>query len=84
MVKGPPAVWETWIRSLGWEDPLKKGTYSCLKNSTDRGAGQATVHESGMTEGLTLTWAWRSRWTEEGSLPQVTVDFEEPVDTWGR
>ena len=23
-VKNPPAVWETWIRSLGWENPLKK------------------------------------------------------------
>ena len=19
-----PAVWETWVRSLGWEDPLEK------------------------------------------------------------
>ena len=25
MVKNPPAVWETWVRSLGWEDPLEKG-----------------------------------------------------------
>ena len=25
-VKNPPAVWETWIRSLGWEFPLEKGT----------------------------------------------------------
>ena len=23
--KNPPAVWETWVRSLGWEDPLEKG-----------------------------------------------------------
>ena len=23
--KNPPAVWETWIQSLGWEDPLEKG-----------------------------------------------------------
>ena len=23
MVKNPPAIWETWVRSLGWEDPLK-------------------------------------------------------------
>ena len=26
MVKDPPAMWETWVRSLGWEDPLEKGT----------------------------------------------------------
>ena len=25
MVKSPPAVWETWIRPLGWEDPLEEG-----------------------------------------------------------
>ena len=25
MVKNPPAMQETWIRSLGWEDPLEKG-----------------------------------------------------------
>ena len=24
MVKNPPTVQETWIRSLGWEDPLEK------------------------------------------------------------
>ena len=24
-VKNPPAMWETWIRSLGWEDPLEEG-----------------------------------------------------------
>ena len=24
-VKNPPAMWETWVWSLGWEDPLKKG-----------------------------------------------------------
>ena len=25
LVKNPPAVRETWVRSLGWEDPLEKG-----------------------------------------------------------
>ena len=25
MVKNLPAVQETWVRSLGWEDPLEKG-----------------------------------------------------------
>ena len=25
MVKNPPAMWEIWVRSLGWEDPLGKG-----------------------------------------------------------
>ena len=25
LVKNPPAVWDTWVRPLGWEDPLEKG-----------------------------------------------------------
>ena len=25
LVKNPPAMRETWVRSLGWENPLKKG-----------------------------------------------------------
>ena len=25
LVKNPLAMWETWVRPLGWEDPLEKG-----------------------------------------------------------
>ena len=25
LVKNLPAMWETWVGSLGWEDPLEKG-----------------------------------------------------------
>jgi len=25
LVKNPPAMRETWVRSLGWEKPLEKG-----------------------------------------------------------
>ena len=43
LVKNPPAMWETWIRSLGWEDPLEKGkaTHSSIlawRIPMDRGA----------------------------------------------
>ena len=32
LAKNPPAVQETWVRSLGWEDPQEKGkaTYSSI------------------------------------------------------
>ena len=32
LVKNPPAMRETWVRSLVWEDPLEKGmaTHSCV------------------------------------------------------
>ena len=49
MVKSPPAVQETWVRSLGWEDRLKEGmtTHSTIlawRIPIDRGAWWATVH----------------------------------------
>ena len=25
LVKNLPAMWETWVQSLGWEDPMEKG-----------------------------------------------------------
>ena len=48
-VKNLPAIQETWIRALGWEDPLEKETatllqYSYLGNSMDRGAWRAAFH----------------------------------------
>ena len=32
LIKNPPAMWKTYVRFLGWEDPLKKGkaTYSSI------------------------------------------------------
>ena len=26
LVKNLPAMWKTWVKTLGWEDPLEKGT----------------------------------------------------------
>ena len=26
LVKNPSTMWETWVQSLGWEDPLEKAT----------------------------------------------------------
>ena len=53
MVKNPLAMWEIWVLSLGWEDPLKEGmaTHSSIlawRIAMDRGARRATVH--GVTE----------------------------------
>ena len=38
LVKNLPAMQETWVQSLGWEDPLEMGKvtqYSGLENSMD-------------------------------------------------
>ena len=49
MVKNLPAIWETWARSLGWDDPLEEGkaTHSSIlarRVPLDRGAWHATDH----------------------------------------
>ena len=49
MVKNLPAVQETWVRSLAWEDPLEEGmaTHSSIltwRIPMDRGAWHAAVH----------------------------------------
>ena len=46
VVKNLPVMWETWVQSLGWEDPLEKGiaTPSSIlawRIPMDRGAWQA-------------------------------------------
>ena len=61
MVKNLPAMQETRVGNLDWEDPPGEGSgsslqYSCLENSMDRGAQQAIVlgdAELDMTERLT-------------------------------
>ena len=47
-LKNLPAIQETWVQSLGWEDPLEEGmaTYSRVlawRIPMDKGAWQATV-----------------------------------------
>ena len=54
-VKNPPAMQQTWVLYLGWEDPLEEGmaTHSSIlawRILMDRGAWQATVH------GVTKSW----------------------------
>ena len=55
MVKNPLAMQETWVQSLGWEDPLKESmaTHSSIlawRILMDRGAWQTTV------QGVTKSW----------------------------
>ena len=50
MVMKPPAMPETWVQSLGWEDALEEGiaTHSSIlawRIPMDRGTWWAIVHE---------------------------------------
>ena len=57
LVKNPPAMWETWVLSLGWEDPLEKGKATHSSIPAWR-IPWTVVHggtESDMTEQLSLS-----------------------------
>ena len=59
MVKNLPAMWETWLRFQGWEDPLDEGmaTHSSIlawRTHMDRGAWQACPW--GHKESDTIEW----------------------------
>ena len=68
MVKNLPITWETWVRALGWDDPLEEGreTHSGIlawRISMDRGAWWATVQ-----------WVTKSDTTEQLSSAQIYKD----------
>ena len=56
MVNNPPAMWETWVRSLGWEDSLAEGMVAAHSSilawriPMDRGTWRAIVH------GVSKSW----------------------------
>ena len=55
MVKNLPAMQETWVQCLGWEDPLEEGmaTHSSIlawRIPMNKGAWKATV------QGVTKSW----------------------------
>ena len=57
MVKNPTAMWETWVQSLGCEDPLEEGIAAhpsslAWRIPIDRGALQTTV--PGVTKSRTV------------------------------
>ena len=75
MVKFLPAMLETWVRSLGWEDPLEEGmaTHSSMlawKIPMDSAAWWATVHgvsESDMTEQLSTAQRQKAKRNQKTS-----------------
>ena len=66
MMKNPPAMWETYVQSLGWEDPLEEGmamhsSILAWRIPMDRGLWWATYSSWGckeldMTENLSTAW----------------------------
>ena len=78
MVRNPLPRQETWARSLDWErcpgggngNPLQ---YSCLEESTDRGAWWATVH--GVAKSQTWLSIWAHTHTHKICMPKGKFQF---------
>ena len=80
---------ETWVQSLGWEDPLEKRNgyplqCSCLENSMDRGAWWATVH--GVTKSqtrlsdFTFTFTWVIKELEKPLLLDTKEEKRDKIE----
>ena len=72
-VKNLPAMQETQVWSLGWDDPLEEEPstslqYSCLENPMDKGAWWVTVHT--VTKSQT-----RLKWLSTTQLFTVFLQF---------
>ena len=74
MVKSLPAMRDTWVWSLCWEDPLEKemATHSSIlawRIPMDRGGWQATVH--GVTQCVfSRVWLFKTLWTIAYQAPR--------------
>ena len=74
VVKNLPAMQETRVRSLGWEDYPGEGNgnplqYSCLENPMDGGAWEATVH------GVAKSWTRLSDFTFTFHVPALEKEM---------
>jgi len=66
MVKNLPVMWETWVQSLGWEDPLEEGmaTYSIIlaqRIPMDRG----TWLQSMGSQRVGHDWVTKQQWPQD-------------------
>ena len=52
MVKDQPAVWETWVQFLDWEDPLEEG----MANHSSIPAWRIPMDRWAPVHGVTQSW----------------------------
>ena len=75
MVKNPPAMWDIWVRSLGWEDPLEKGMATLSSILAWR---ILWTEEPGELQSMGLQRVWHD-WTTKHSKT-FTYSRDEDVD----
>ena len=85
-VKNLSAMWETWVRPRGWEDPLEEGMAAhssvlAWRISTDRGAWRVTVR--GVTKGQTQPSDSAEHGMAHGHRagPTMSISYSLPLST---
>ena len=87
-LKHLPAMQDTQVRSLGWEDPLGEGNgnplqYSCLENPRDGGAWWAAVY--GVAKSWTrlsyLTFTFPKN-TQKLNIQKTNIMASGPITSW--
>ena len=92
-LKNPPATWETWVRSLCWEDPLEKkgmATHSSILAWRIQSMGLERVDQATFTFSLHRIpqhkWLLQTRKQRQGEgaqcsrgLPQASASVAEAI-----
>ena len=74
MAKNLPAMWETWVRSLGWENPLGEGMathFSILAWRIARTEEPGRLWSIGSQRVTILAWRIPGTWREKPA-PSLT------------
>ena len=84
-VKKPPAMGETWVRSLGWEDPLEEdmATHSNIlawRIPMDQGAWRAAVHGVAGSEGTEQLSTAQHRECEGVETSETKAEWPDDED----
>ena len=91
LVKNPPAMWETWVQSLGLEDPLEKGTApdsSILAWRIPRGHKELDMTQQcslcdSLDSWIKAQWHRRTRtWDLSHGQPIILVPLEPQTSMW--
>ena len=81
MVKNLPAMWETWVLSLDWEDPLEEGKATHSSILAQRIAWTQGRKQSDTTEQISLSFWRRERLPTPVFWPRESHGQYSP---WGR
>ena len=81
-VKNPPAVWETWVRSLGWEDALEEGmaAHSSMLAWTEEPGRLQSLK----SQGVGYDWVTKHKHIMSLGLLEVICLSSLGVCSWGK